>query len=359
MKNIFLLLLFMASTLAHAASSPTLIPFQGRLTDQVGTPYTNGQYTLIFNLYDQAVGGNVLWTETHQKVGVINGTVNVFLGSINAALTSVDFSQTRHLGITIDPDNNPNTPDPEMVPRQMIISAFWAKNAEKLAGYDWTPLVGVNNPSGALDGSKVAAGTLLGTALRSGTVSSAQLGDGSVSNSKLLDGAVTLGKLATRVTSTNAPVGGVATNGFLGVQRWQSLATETDWPVSNLVVKLTTVGRPVVVSLSGWPGTVAPEAGYNSFVRAYTTSDNTAFGWVLFVRNQADVISGSHFENRGGTTDTAISIPSSAFSCLDFPPAGTHEYLVKVRVPRHAGGDPARPFFMMAQNIRIQAYELP
>ena len=40
--------------------------------------------------------------ETHYRVGVINGMVNVFLGSINT-ITNVDFSQTRHLGITIMP----------------------------------------------------------------------------------------------------------------------------------------------------------------------------------------------------------------------------------------------------------------
>lgn len=200
MKNLFLLLVIAASTLAHAASSPTLIPFQGRLTDQVGTPYTNGQYTLIFNLYDQAVGGNVLWTETHQKVGVINGTVNVFLGSINAALASLDFSQTRHLGITIDPDNNPNTPDPEMVPRQMIIPAFWAKNAEKLAGQDWTPLFGVNSPTGSLPGSKIAP---LG-------ITDAQLAANSVVANKIADGQITAAKLSAQlVLDLVVPAGSV------------------------------------------------------------------------------------------------------------------------------------------------------
>ena len=157
MKTLVLTLLLASAALSHAAPAPTLIPFQGRLTDQAGTGHTNGQFTLIFNLYDQAVGGNLLWTETHQKVGVVNGMVNVFLGSINPALASVDFSQTRHLGVTIDADNNPNTPDPEMVPRQMIIPAFWAKKADdssKLAGNDWTPIFGSNNPTLPIPGRK-------------------------------------------------------------------------------------------------------------------------------------------------------------------------------------------------------------
>ncbi len=130
---------------ARAASSPTLIPFQGRLTNPQGVPYNTGQYTISFTLYDQAVGGTVLWTETHVKVGVINGMVNVFLGSIvrfdnpGQGRPPVTFAENRHLGITIDADNNPNTSDPEMIPRQMIIPAFWAKHAEdstKLSGRD-------------------------------------------------------------------------------------------------------------------------------------------------------------------------------------------------------------------------------
>jgi len=119
-----------------AADSPLLIPFQGRLTDQQGVEYSGGQYTLTFRLYDQAVGGTPIWTETHNNVGTINGMVNVFLGSITS-LSNVNFAVQKHLGITIDVDGNPNTADPEMVPRQMIIPTFSAKNSEKLDSYDW------------------------------------------------------------------------------------------------------------------------------------------------------------------------------------------------------------------------------
>ena len=122
------------------ADAPCLIPFQGRLTDQQGVAYTEGQYTLIFNLYDTAVGGTSLWTERHEKVGVINGMVNLFLGSINS-LDGQDFSKTRYLGITVDADGNANSYDPEMVPRQMIIPAFHAQNSNKLQGMDWSAVL--------------------------------------------------------------------------------------------------------------------------------------------------------------------------------------------------------------------------
>lgn len=146
------MLLSLASARLIAQSEPPLIPFQGRLTDQTGQLVSNGVFSVVFQLYTAPVGGDILWSERHERVGVINGMVNVFLGSISP-LTSIDFGATRHLGITVDIDQNPNTPDVEMVPRQMIIPAFWAKKADwsansgKLAGFDWGVLLSQgNNP---------------------------------------------------------------------------------------------------------------------------------------------------------------------------------------------------------------------
>src|SRR4051812_17873773 len=83
---------------AQQTASPTLIPFQGQLTNQQGVAYSAGKYTIVFNLYNQAVGGTAVWTERHQKVGVINGMVNVFLGSIAPFPDTVDFAQVNYLG---------------------------------------------------------------------------------------------------------------------------------------------------------------------------------------------------------------------------------------------------------------------
>jgi len=179
-------------------SSPFLIPFQGRLTDIAGKVYTNGQYTITFNLYNYAVAGSTLWSETHQNVGVINGMVNVFLGSINP-LTNITFSTTRYLGITIDADKNPNSGDPEMVPRQMIIPAFWAKHADnstKLAGYDWTDILadGSQNP---------AIGYIAGTKLKQGSVNGDRLSQGSVNGDRITAGTIDGDRITLRSISRN------------------------------------------------------------------------------------------------------------------------------------------------------------
>jgi len=179
-----------------AQSSPFLIPFQGRLTNPSDVPYTNGQYTILFNLYDQPVGGTLLWSETHQNAGVINGMVNVFLGSINPALSTVDFSQTRYLGITIDADGNPNTPDPEMVPRQMIIPAFWAKNSENLSGYNWTPIFGVNSPIGQIPGNKIQNYGITAGQIANGTITAAQIANNTITAQQLAGAIITSNQIA-------------------------------------------------------------------------------------------------------------------------------------------------------------------
>ena len=193
-------------------ASPQVIPFQGRLTNQAGEAYAIGQYSIVFNLYTQAVAGTTLWTERHEKVGVVNGMVNVFLGSITP-LTAVDFSTVKYLGITVDADNNPATADPEMVPRQMIIPAFYAKNSQKLAGNDWTAILaaGSNDPqTGFLRGDKLAASSVTSGQLANNSVTSAQLLDGAVTGPKIAAASITGSQLANNaVTSTQLADGAV------------------------------------------------------------------------------------------------------------------------------------------------------
>lgn len=175
-----------------AASAPQVIPFQGRLTDQAGTPYSEGTYTIVFNLYDAPVGGTALWTERHTGVGLVNGMVNVFLGSI-VALDGQDFTQTRYLGITIDADGNANTADPEMVPRQMIVPAFFAKDSESLRGADWSAILAnkSNDPvNGYIKGAKIAAKSVTATQLADKSVITAKIADKAVTSAKIADGAI-------------------------------------------------------------------------------------------------------------------------------------------------------------------------
>lgn len=209
------LLLSLAPTRLAAQADPPLIPFQGRLTDQTGQPVTNGVFSVVFQLYTAPVGGDILWSERHERVGVINGMVNVFLGSISP-LTSIDFSATRHLGITVDIDQNPNTPDIEMVPRQMIIPAFAARQAERartldvldangrpVAGqsYGWASLFPNGNP---------VTGSIPANRLSPASITAAQLGSNSVLNATIANNQITVSKLAAEVAQLLVPPGVVS-----------------------------------------------------------------------------------------------------------------------------------------------------
>ena len=188
MKTTLATLLALVALAASAADSQRLIPFQGRLTNQAGTPYTEGLYTIVFSLYDAPVGGTALWTERHASVGLVNGMVNVFLGSISD-LSGQDFTKTRYLGITIDADGNANTPDPEMVPRQMIIPAFFAKDSEKLMGADWSAILA----NGSTD---PRTGYIAGARIAEKSVTTDKLADEAVTTAKIKDANVTSGQIA-------------------------------------------------------------------------------------------------------------------------------------------------------------------
>ncbi len=218
-----LIALLLSSFILHpssfAAESPLYIPFQGQVTNQSGVLAADGQYSVIFNLYDQAVGGQPVWSERHVRIGVTRGMINVFLGSISP-LTSVDFSQTKYLGITVDTDNLATTADPEMVPRSLIMPAFHAKNAEKLAGHNWSaafttpdPTIGFIKPErlgvNSVSTDKIAASAITTEKIAINSVTADKLADGLISTAKLANNSITIEKLAAAVAEALVPTGTV------------------------------------------------------------------------------------------------------------------------------------------------------
>ncbi len=106
---------------SHAAIPPT-INYQGYLTDAAGVP-VNGTVQMVFSIYNVAVGGSALWTQT-QSVAVAKGVYNVTLGG--ATLIALPFDVQYYLGVAVGAD-------PEMTPRQALTSvayAFRAKTAD-------------------------------------------------------------------------------------------------------------------------------------------------------------------------------------------------------------------------------------
>ena len=164
--------LFATSTLL-AADAPKLLPFQGRLTDAVGTAIPDGPRVVQFKIYDAPVGGQALWNGEVQKLTVNAGLVNTTLGT-KASLASVDFNRSLYLEITIDAnsDSQITAADPPLLPRQSILPAVFAKEAADsrlLGGCNWSALFGTNDP---------AQGTLLDSKIRDHSIGVSKLDPG-------------------------------------------------------------------------------------------------------------------------------------------------------------------------------------
>lgn len=63
-----------------SAQVPSLINYQGRLTDLQGTP-VNGDRSMVVRLYDSATGGNMTYEESIGTVAVTNGIYSFRFGS--------------------------------------------------------------------------------------------------------------------------------------------------------------------------------------------------------------------------------------------------------------------------------------
>lgn len=109
------------------AEVPNQISYQGILNDADGKPVANGNYTMVFSLYDDdnstGTGDQAFWSKT-MPVPVATGIFDVVLEDINPV--DLDRPGDIYLGLAVESD-------PEMTPRQRLTStpfAIRAKEAE-------------------------------------------------------------------------------------------------------------------------------------------------------------------------------------------------------------------------------------
>ncbi len=136
--------LFMGTVDSRAAETPPeRMTYQGFLVDANGTPLGNtnpANHTVVFRIYDQSQGGNVIWSEV-QVVTVDKGLFSVLLGegaqfqnephgNLSAAFVG-STADVRWIGITAT-DLGAN----EVAPRLRLLTspyAFLAQSAVSLA----------------------------------------------------------------------------------------------------------------------------------------------------------------------------------------------------------------------------------
>jgi len=103
------------------AGIPKLINYQGMLTQSDGTtPVTNGNYPILFGIYNTSSGGSALWSHTY-NVSVTRGLFNVILGDSGAPI-SLPFNVDYWLELKVGAD-------PPLSPRIKLTSVAYAYRA--------------------------------------------------------------------------------------------------------------------------------------------------------------------------------------------------------------------------------------
>lgn len=125
-------LVLVAAPLAVQAEMPYTLSYQGVLKDADGNPVPDGNYAMVFTLYDTPSGGEPYWSET-TGVPVEGGIFSVVLGKTES-LQGVSFDTPYWLGIGL-------LGGPEMTPRVELTAApyaFHASYADAYGGGDLT-----------------------------------------------------------------------------------------------------------------------------------------------------------------------------------------------------------------------------
>jgi len=171
---------------------PPLLQYQGRLTDpDTGELVTDGDYPMIFRLYDIEYGGEPLWVET-EDVFVRGGVFGAALGDTVPLDRSLFDGRALWLGVEVGADG-------EAEPRQRIVPVAYALSLSPGA------VISTTSESPALSVRNVGSGDALqidGTTMLNGDLSvSGSLGGGSHTHSwsDVTTGTVTEDRIASDI----------------------------------------------------------------------------------------------------------------------------------------------------------------
>jgi len=126
---------------AIAQSVPSMINYQGRLTDQTGAGAAAGTYVVQFRLWDSPTAtatNDLVWAQQQTVTVQANGGFSTILGSSSGSQVSgatpqvndlsLAFGQTnRYIGVTVTSSNGVAIPAPsEILPRQQMMTSPYA-----------------------------------------------------------------------------------------------------------------------------------------------------------------------------------------------------------------------------------------
>lgn len=148
-KFILLLILLPIITLAQI---PQTMNYQGRLEDNSGNPVSDGNYTIVFTIYDAATNGNSLWTET-RTVTTEYGFFNLTLGEN----TAININSNQQIWLNISIGGNDLTPRTKL---SGSLSSLSSKSIENTTTAGNSVVSSINSSTGGIDAVKIANGTV-------------------------------------------------------------------------------------------------------------------------------------------------------------------------------------------------------
>ena len=121
------------------ASINKQVNYQGKLTDGNNWAVADGNYNMVFKIYDAVTGGNLLWTGTHTSangnpVAVSAGIFSVLLGSGTGNTLNLDFSNSSNYYLQIEIYNSGTSAWEVFDPRRPVASVPQAYNANNVIG---------------------------------------------------------------------------------------------------------------------------------------------------------------------------------------------------------------------------------
>ena len=206
-------LLGVTAGLAQTSTTPSLLSYQGRVTDATGALVGNStpvNRDVKFQIYTASSGGTPVWAET-QTVTISGGEFSVLIGNgsgisgltgpsapaptpykklpdiLNASSnpSGVNF----YLGVTVD-DGNSGTTDAEISPRQQFVAGAYALRATVAESVASSAITTAMIADSNITTSKIADSNITSAKIADSTIVTADLANNSVTSAKLDTGSI-------------------------------------------------------------------------------------------------------------------------------------------------------------------------
>jgi len=157
------------------AEVPSVINYQGRLTNPDGTPVEDNDYQIKFIIYGSESDPDSLWSSGFHDVAVTNGLFSYLLGSNVTLPDSIFNSQNLYLGIAVESD-------PEISRRTQLTSSAFAFKAQVSDTSDYAK----NIADLSVTQDKIANNAINTYHIQDGSIDLVDLGSGGAANGETI-----------------------------------------------------------------------------------------------------------------------------------------------------------------------------